>query len=99
MGAIETMMNVASNPQKVVEEWKSEGKKIVGYRCLHVPEEIIHAAGMMPYPVFGTSEPISKADSYFQACQCEFVRNLFDLGLDNKFDFMDSIVLSNTCDA
>ena len=99
MGALQTMLDIFENPQKEIEEWKKEGKKVVGHRCLYVPEEIIHAAGMLPYPTFGTPEPISKADSYFQPCACEFVRNLFDLALDKELDFLDSMVLCNTCDA
>jgi len=99
MGALETMKGIFDNPKPVLDEWMAEGKKVVGHRCLYVPEEIIHAAGMLPYPTFGTPEPITKADSYFQPCVCEFIRNLFDLGMDGKFDFLDSMVLCNTCDA
>jgi len=99
MGAIDTMRGVFDNPRQIIEDWKGKGKKVVGYRCVYVPEEIIHAAGMLPYPAFGTPEPIKKADSYFQPCACEFVRNIFDLALDGKFSFLDSMVLCNTCDA
>ena len=99
MEIIETMKDSLNNQQEIIDSWKTEGKKIVGYRCLYVPEEIIHAAGMLPYPTFGTPQPITKADSYFQPCVCEFIRNLFDLALDKKFDFLDSFVLCNTCDA
>jgi benzoyl-CoA reductase subunit C len=99
MGVLERMEGIFSNPKQIVEEWKADGKKVVGHRCLYVPEEIIHAAGMLPYPTFGTPEPITKADSYFQPCACEFIRNLFDLALDKEFDFLDSMVLCNTCDA
>jgi benzoyl-CoA reductase subunit C len=99
MGTLETMKNILDNPQQIIDDWKSDGKKVVGHRCLYVPEEIIHAAGMLPYPTFGTPEPITKADSYFQPCACEFIRNIFELGLDKKFDFLDSFVLCNTCDA
>jgi len=98
MGTIDIMRDIVENPQRIIEDWKSDGKKVVGHRCLYVPEEIIHAAGMLPYPTFGTPEPITKADSYFQPCVCEFIRNLFDLGLDRKFDFLDSLILCNTCD-
>ena len=99
MGTIETMRDILDNPKQIAEDWEADGKKVVGYRCLYVPEEIIHAAGMLPFPTFGTPQPITKADSYFQPCVCEFIRNLFDLALDKKFDFLDSIVLCNTCDA
>ncbi len=28
---------------------RAEGKRVIGYFCSYVPEEIIHAAGMVPY--------------------------------------------------
>jgi len=99
MGTIEKINDIFDNPHQIIDRWKTNGKKVVGYRCLYVPEEIIHAAGMLPFPTFGTPQPIKKADSYFQPCVCEFIRNLFDLALDKKFDYLDYFILSNTCDA
>lgn len=97
--SIDAFRDVLKDPAKVATKWKSQGKKVVGYRCLFVPEEIIWAAGMLPYPLYGTPEPIRLADSYFQSCSCEFVRNLFDQALEGKLDFLDYLALSNTCDA
>lgn len=98
MSAIDTLRDVAQNPSQVAEQWQADGKKIVGYRCIYVPEEIITAAGMLPFPLYGTPEPVRLADSYFQACTCEMVRNLFDLALDGKFASLDLLALANTCD-
>jgi len=99
MKTLNKIMDIYDNPMQIIDKFKAADKKIVGYRCLYVPEEIIHAAGMVPYPTFGVTQPIMTADSYFQPCVCEFVRNLFDLAKENKFDFLDELVLCNTCDA
>jgi len=99
MNTIDTMRDTLHNPEQLVADWKAQGKKIVGYRCIYVPEEIIWAAGMWPYPIFGTPEAITQADSYFQPCTCEFIRNIFDHALDGKLNFLDGLVLCNTCDA
>jgi benzoyl-CoA reductase subunit C len=92
------MQNILHDPQQLVADWKAQGKKVVGYRCIYVPEEIIYAADMMPFPLFGTPEAIGVADSYFQSCACEFIRNIFDHALDGKLKFLDGLVLANTCD-
>lgn len=97
-GALETLRDVAGNPAKVAREWKAGGGKIMGTRCLPVPEEIVWAAGMLPYPLYGTPEPVELADSYFQSCTCEFVRNLFDHALKGRLEFLDGLALANTCD-
>lgn len=99
MNALETMRRYLKDPGPLIANWKTQGTKIIGYRCLNVPEEIIHAAGMAPYPLFGGPEPISLADSYMQPYICEFVRNVFDRALAGKLDFLDGLVLCNTCDA
>lgn len=98
MGALENLQQVARDPAGTARAWKARGGKVVGYRCLYSPEEVITAAGMLPYPLFGTPEPIRLADAYFQACTCEYIRNVFDLALDGKLEFLDGLVLSNTCD-
>ncbi len=98
-GAIDAFKDVIENPSKLISEWKELKKKIVGYRCIYVPEEIISAADMLPYPLYGTQEAISRADSYFQSCVCEFIRNIFDHALDGKLSFLDGVVVPNTCDA
>lgn len=98
METIELFRDVLKNPDAVALEWKSKGGKVVGFRCINIPEEIIWAAGMLPYPLYGTPKPITLADSYFQPCSCEFIRNLFDHALDGRFKFLDYLVLSNMCD-
>ena len=37
-----------------IESWKQKGGKVVGTVCCHIPEEIIHAAGMLPVRIRGT---------------------------------------------
>ena len=98
MRALETLKDIARNPARVAEEWKASGKKVVGYRCLYIPEEVIWAADMLPYPLYGTPEPVGLADAHFQSCTCEFVRNIFDHALAGKLEFLDGLALANTCD-
>jgi benzoyl-CoA reductase subunit C len=98
-GASDAIQEILHDPQKEAQYWKSQGKKVVGYRCLYVPEEVIWAADMLPYNVLGTPEAVSLADSYFQPCVCEFVRNVFDHALKGNLAFLDELVIPNTCDA
>jgi len=36
-----------------VKSWKKQRRKVVGYTCTYVPEEIIYAAGILPYRMRG----------------------------------------------
>jgi len=44
-----------------ISEWKKEGKKVVGWNCCSalVPEEVIHAAGILPIWVTGDSKELA----------------------------------------
>jgi benzoyl-CoA reductase subunit C len=99
MDALETLRDAARHPSRAAEDWRAQGGKVVGYRCLYVPEEIIAAAGMLPHPLYGTPEPVGVADAYLQSCVCEAVRNLLDLALQDRLPRLDALALPNTCDA
>lgn len=93
-----TLQAAARDPGAVARAWKARGGKVVGYRCLTVPEELILAAGMLPHPLYGTPDPVGPADAYFQSCSCELVRNLFDRALAGKYAALDLLLVGNTCD-
>jgi benzoyl-CoA reductase subunit C len=90
----------ARDPARTARAWREggEGRRVIGYRCLYVPEEMITAAGMLAHPLLGTPEPVGQADAYFQPCCCELVRNIFDGALAGRFAFLDGVALANTCD-
>lgn len=76
-----------------------EGSKVMGYFCCYTPEEIITAAGMVPYRMRAVgAEGTAQADSWFSALNCSVARHIFDQALRGKLDFLDGLVFSNTCD-
>ena len=58
--ALNEMIRLTSPfPESVtVKDWKAAGKKVIGWFNPYVPEEIIHAAGMLPFEVTGNNEPV-----------------------------------------
>ena len=74
-------------------------RKIVGYFCSYIPEEIIYAAGAHPFRIFGTGENIRLADAHFQSYCCSLVRGALDGALSCKLDFLDGVVFPHTCDS
>lgn len=98
MTVLDTLQGIARDPYAVARQWKADGAPVIGLRCLYVPEEVIWAAGALPHPLYGTPEPVTLADAYFQPCACELVRNLWDHALRGDLAFLDGLALSNTCD-
>jgi benzoyl-CoA reductase subunit C len=83
-----------------VESWKKGGGKVVGYPCTYVPEEIIHAAGLLPFRLRGTGcVGLSVADSYLsRTSHCSYARSILELGLTGDYGFLDGVVYTNGCD-
>jgi benzoyl-CoA reductase subunit C len=83
-----------------IREWKARGGKVVGWLCDYVPEELIHAAGLLPVRVTGVPKEISldDANAYLYTTTCSFVRTVFQLAYEKKYDFLDGFVVASNCD-
>jgi len=77
---------------------KDEGKRVMGYICCFPPVELITAAGLVPFRITGSQEPITEADAYLETLMCPFVRSCFDQGVKNRYSFVDGIIWPHTCD-
>ena len=87
------------NPE--VEKWKKSGGKVMGYTCSFVPEELIIAAGMLPFRMRATgSKSAGQGDDYFSAANiCSLVRHTFNMILTGRYDFLDGAIIGGGCDA
>jgi len=89
----------ASYINSYIEKWRAGGGKVIGYFCSYIPEEIIHAAGILPVWIRATgSTETDDGDTYLSNYNCTFTRHVLDLILKGKFDFLDGIVAMNSCD-
>jgi bzd-type benzoyl-CoA reductase N subunit len=81
-------------------EWKKAGKKVIGWLCTYVPEEVIHAAGVLPVRITGYSREMELDDgnAYLYVNNCSFTRSCFQLGIRGEYDFLDGVVGGSTCD-
>ncbi|MBN1381735.1 MAG: 2-hydroxyacyl-CoA dehydratase [Deltaproteobacteria bacterium] len=87
------------NRHDMARLWKKEtGGKVVGVFCCNVPEELIYAAGMLPVRLMGEKEEASEADLHFPSNCCPYVKRSFDQGLKHRYDYLDGIIVPNTCD-
>jgi bzd-type benzoyl-CoA reductase N subunit len=97
---LDKFAQIAANRYDYAREWKERtGGRVFGYFCTYFPEEILHAAGILPIRILGVKENVSLADSYVQAFICSLVRTSLDGALKNKFAFMDGVVFPHSCDS
>ena len=81
-------------------EYKHQGKKVFGWLCTYVPEEIIHAAGALPIRITGYSKEMELEDgtAYLYINSCSFSRSCLQLGLKGEYKFLDGVAGGSTCD-
>jgi len=83
-----------------IRKWKKEGGKSVGYSCTFIPEEIFHAAGLLPFRLRGTgTTSLSIGDSYFGPVNCSFPKCMLQLAGQGSYSFLDGAVITNGCDS
>jgi len=89
---------IATEPLKYARQWKEKTQgKVVGCMGLYVPEEIVHAAGMLPIVIFEKDEHILKAQKHVQNVMCGYIRSVVDQSLLGDFDFLDCLVAHDAC--
>jgi bzd-type benzoyl-CoA reductase N subunit len=100
MQALDELAEVSKKLQNnYVNDWKDQGKKVVGYVCTYMPEEILIAADILPFRITGRGvNETSQADSYLSRFNCSFARCCLELGFSGEYDFLDGAVWVNGCD-
>jgi len=81
-------------------ELKRQEKKVFGWLCTYVPEEIIHAAGALPIRITGYSQEMELEDgnAYLYINNCSFSRSCLQMGIRGGYDFLNGVVAGSTCD-
>lgn len=91
--AAETLLNYQ------IQSWKKQRGRVVGYFCSAVPEELVTAAGILPFRMRATgSTGTELSDAYFSSINCSFPRHCFNLALKGEFGFLDGVICVNNCD-
>ena len=81
-----------------VRRWRDAGGKVVGHFQVYFPEEIVHAAGMLPFKVRGAQIEAVQADSRFGSYLCSILKTSLELALSKRVEF-EMFVTHPICDA
>jgi benzoyl-CoA reductase/2-hydroxyglutaryl-CoA dehydratase subunit BcrC/BadD/HgdB len=77
-------------------EWKMQGKKVVGVLDSLIPEEIFHAAGMLPYRIIGSQKAgAPNAQLWRPVDTCRYCNHVLESLLTGELDFLDGIVFTD----
>ncbi len=81
-----------------VAAWRAAGGKVAGHFQVYFPEEIVHAAGMLPFKVRGAPVETTRADSHFGSYLCSIIKTSLEIVLTNAVK-LDLFVSHPICDA
>jgi benzoyl-CoA reductase/2-hydroxyglutaryl-CoA dehydratase subunit BcrC/BadD/HgdB len=95
--ALTTLMDSANDPYGRLADVQKT-KRIIGSTLADVPEELIHAAGLHPFLILGTNEPIRHSAALLPDNSCSLARSNLELVVGYQGAFFDGFVLSQVCD-
>jgi len=81
-----------------VRRWRESGGKVIGHFQVYFPEEIVHAAGILPFKVRGAQIEAVQADSRFGSYLCSILKTSLELALSKRVE-MEMFVTHPICDA
>jgi benzoyl-CoA reductase subunit C len=81
-----------------VKRWRDNGGKVVGHFQVYFPEEIVHAAGMLPFKVRGAPVEARQGESYFGSYLCSILKTSLELALSGRV-VLDMFVSHPICDS
>lgn len=80
-----------------VRRWRDAGGKVLGHFQVYFPEELAHAAGMLPVKVHGAAVEGRHAEARFGSYLCSIVKSSLELALSKRLE-LDLFVSHPICD-
>ena len=96
LGEVRDLLEDSGFP--TVHRWRERGGKVVGHFQVYFPEEIAHAAGLLPVKVHGAAVEARQSEARFGSYLCSVVKTSLELALDGRLP-LDLFVSHPICDA
>lgn len=91
--------DVTAAPLDFARSWKASRKgAVIGHLIPDVPEEILHAAGALPYAIEGAGLHASHAQAHLPAYTCNHAMGALEMALRGDLDMLDGMVIPYVCD-
>ena len=81
-----------------VKAWRADGGRVLGHFQVYFPEELAHAAGMLPVRIRGAQTDGNESESHFGSYLCSIIKTSLDIALTKGIE-LDLFVTHPICDA
>lgn len=89
---------VAKSPRAQLDAAVAGGRRVVGVTPYYIPEELVYAAGALPFGVWGAQISLVEAKKYFPPFYCSICQTTLEMGLAHKLDKLSGIMITGLCD-
>ena len=90
---------IAADPAGQCARAAAAGKKLVGVMPYFCPEELVYAAGMLPFGLWGAEMQTSESKRYYPAFICSLLHTTLEMGIRGDLDMLSAIMIPNSCDS
>jgi benzoyl-CoA reductase/2-hydroxyglutaryl-CoA dehydratase subunit BcrC/BadD/HgdB len=91
--------DISDHPRAQLDALLAEGKKVVGCLPYFCPEELVYAAGMVPFGLWGAQTQVSEAKRYYPAFICSLLQTTLELGIRGAYRGLSAVMIPITCDS
>lgn len=101
MAQIKDFEKIYENRHSLAWKWKKQGKKIFGYLYALMPEELLHAAGIIPVQMTESEdgESLRKGKVDIPEFFCSYSLSIAGQGLDDVYGYLDGAIFPDACPA
>ncbi len=90
---------LAASPAAQLKKAVAAGKKAIGVLPYFCPEELVCAAGMLPFGLWGAQLQASQSKRYYPAFICSLLHTTLEMGLRGDLDALSGIMIPISCDS
>lgn len=96
---LKTLEDAAVRPDLQLKEYLARGRKAVGVLPYFCPEELVYAAGAVPFGLWGAERTVSEAKRYFPAFICSILQTVLEMGIRGELNGLSAIMVPICCDS
>ncbi|MDR2503302.1 MAG: 2-hydroxyacyl-CoA dehydratase family protein [Deltaproteobacteria bacterium] len=91
---------IADDLEGQLKKYTDQGVKVIGCMPVYTPQELVHAAGMLPLSIWGSEKyELIEAKKYFPAYISSLAQSCLELGLRGRLDRLAGVIIPVLSDA
>ena len=99
MRQIEELTAISADPKAALKKALKDGKKAVGVLPYFCPEELVYAAGMLPFGLWGAAIQANESKRYYPAFICSILHTTLEMGIKGELNDLSAVMIPISCDS